>query len=209
MDLEYAGLKLSIPDDVYPPAEDSFMLADAAKSVHGKVLEIGCGSGIASLACAKANPKTRVLGVDINSEAVKCARENAKRNGIANAEFIVSDFFSNVPKPANDALGFDAILFNPPYLPTEYNEKLEGPLNEAFDGGNDGRKMLDPFLDRFDPYLKPGGTLLLVQSSLNGPKKTKTKLERLGYKVGIASRQDFFFESVFIYQAVKPSMARK
>jgi len=177
------------------------MLAKAAGTARGRVLEIGCGSGIASLACAKSDPGNRVLGIDISEAAARCASENAERNKIKNARFLVNDFFKGLD--TDDTEEFDAILFNPPYLPTEYNERLEGSLNEAFDGGKDGRKILDPFLDRFDRYLKPGGSLFLVQSSLNGPKKTERKLARMGYTQKIVEKEDFFFESVFIIKATK------
>jgi release factor glutamine methyltransferase len=203
MDFDFEGVSLSIPDDVYQPSEDSFMLAKAAREAKGKVLEVGCGSGIASLACAKTNPKSQVLGIDISPAAVKCANGNAKKNKITNARFEVADFFKDFLKNVPDKQ-FDSILFNPPYLPTEYNEKVEGPLNFAFDGGKDGRKILDPFLARFDRFLKPGGSLFLVQSTLNNPKKTEKKLNVLGYSSETVEKEDFFFESVFIIKATKP-----
>jgi release factor glutamine methyltransferase len=95
------------------------------------------------------------------------------------------------------------MIFNPPYLPTEYNERVDGPLNLAFDGGKDGRKVLGRFLKEFDAHMNPGGTLLLLQSSLNGPRKTRSALEKLGYKVRFIGRQDFFFESIWVVMAVK------
>ncbi|MBI5224117.1 methyltransferase [Candidatus Micrarchaeota archaeon] len=199
MKTTFRELTLEIPDTVYEPAEDSFMLAEAAGNLkkNGSVLEIGCGSGIAGL-CAARYANCEVLAIDISSDAVRCASNNAKLNKLKNMNFEQSDLFSNVPKKK-----FDAILFNPPYLPTEYKDKLNGPLNHAFDGGKDGRLVLDVFLDKFDPYLKKGGCLLLVQSDLNGPTKTKRKLKALGYTVEVALRQAFFFEVVYIYKATK------
>jgi release factor glutamine methyltransferase len=129
---------------------------------------------------------------------VECATENAKENKIPNVRYVVSDFFDGVSGR------FDAIIFNPPYLPTEYNERVDGKLNLAFDGGKDGRKVLDRFLSIFDEHLKPGGILLLLQSSVNGPVKTRRALERLGYKVDLLGREDFFFESIWVVRAVKP-----
>lgn len=199
MELSYAGLRLSVPETVYQPAEDSFMLAEAAKTLRGAILDMGCGCGIASLTCAKNNEDGEVVGVDINPEAVSCAKENARQNKIKNAHFIESDRFSHVPEKK-----FDALLFNPPYLPTSESERLKGPLNHAFDGGKDGRKVLDRFLDAFDSRLKPRGALLLVQSSLNGMQATLARLEGLGYEVTITAKEDFFFECVSLIRAVKP-----
>jgi release factor glutamine methyltransferase len=207
MEISIEGIRLLVPDSVYPPAEDSFMLAHAAKALRGHILEIGCGSGIASLSCAKADSKNSVLGLDMNPEAVSCASENAERNGIKNARFIQSDLFSSLSGGRFDEAEekrFDAILFNPPYLPTSEEERLKGEINRAYDGGKDGRETLDRFLSSFDPFLKPGGTLLLVQSSLNDPKKTEQKLASLGYKVEKVAQESFFFERLFLFRAIKP-----
>ncbi len=197
----HRGISLSVPDDVYPPSEDSHLLASSASYLRGSVLEMGCGTGLASLVCAKAEPENFVLGVDINPSAVKCAQQNADYNRIPNALFLVSDMFSKV-----GVQRFDAIMFNPPYLPTADDETLRGPLNHAFDGGADGRAVLDRFLGEFDQYLKPGGTLLLIQSSLNGIEKTQSRLEAMGYKVRVMDSEDFFFESVFLLKAEKPQV---
>lgn len=194
MELAYNNLWLSVPRSVYVPAEDSFMLADAVRSLRGKVLELGCGCGIASLACSNADS---VVGVDINPEAVRCAKENAAKNGISNVSFAESDLFSKVEGR------FDAILFNPPYLPTSADEHVAGPLDTALDGGEDGRAVLDRFLNEFDSHMRPGGVLLLVQSSLNDLEKTRSVLEGPDYIVSIKEEQNFFFERLYLLQASK------
>ncbi|MBU0591840.1 MAG: HemK2/MTQ2 family protein methyltransferase [Candidatus Micrarchaeota archaeon] len=204
MELAYNDLVFKIPVSVYEPAEDSFMLAKGAAELKGKILEIGCGSGIVSLSNARQNPGNHVLGVDINPDAVECAKQNAKSNNLKNCEFVKSDLFSNVGQNADTITKFDAILFNPPYLPTGENERINDELNHAFDGGEDGRKVLDRFLVEFDNYLKQGGILLLVQSSLNDLEKTKSVLGNLGYKVEIQDQQDFFFEKLYLIKGQKP-----
>lgn len=198
MEIRFGHLALSVGPEVYPPAEDSFLLAKEAEKLRGRILEIGCGSGIASLSAALADRENEVLGVDINPEAVRCARENAEANGVPNARFIESDMFSNVPEGR-----FDAILFNPPYLPTSGEERMEGRINAAFDGGRDGRAVLDRFLERFDDFLEAGGTLLLVQSSLNSILKTEKRLEALGYEVESVAEERFFFERICLIRAIK------
>ncbi len=190
MEISYKRLKLHVPDDVYPPAEDSFLLAGAACK-EGDVLEIGCGCGIVSLAWAKENT---VTGVDINPSAVKTSIDNASRNGV-DASFRESDLFSNVSGK------FDAILFNPPYLPTSKEEKLEGDINKAYDGGEDGRETLERFLSEFSDYLKAGGTLYLVQSSLNNIESTVARLRHLGFKTEEIGGHEFFFEKLVLLKA--------
>ena len=190
MEISYKRLKLHVPDDVYPPAEDSFLLAGAACR-EGDVLEVGCGCGIVSLSWAA---KNNVTGVDINPSAVKASMENASRNGVE-ASFRESDLFSNVSGK------FDAILFNPPYLPTSGEEKLEGNLNKAYDGGKDGRETLERFLSEFFDYLKEGGKLYLIQSSLNNTESTVARLRHLGFEVEEIGRHEFFFEKLVLLKA--------
>jgi len=191
---DYFGLKLCFPDSVYEPAEDSFLLAKPASGLKGRVLEIGCGSGIAALHNAKNNPKNEVIGVDINPDAVKYAKENAKQNNIKNAKFFKSDLFSAIAPNEK----FDAILFNPPYLPTSRDERINGNLNAAFDGGKSGRSILDRFLRVFDKFLKPNGILLLIHSSLNNPEKTEKILKEKGFNTEILETESFFFEKMCI-----------
>jgi len=88
MEIFYKELKLTLPEDVYPPAEDSYMLADACYSA-GEVLEIGCGSGLVSLCWAKQN---NVTAVDINPNAILCCKENARKNNLK-INFFESDLF--------------------------------------------------------------------------------------------------------------------
>lgn len=197
--MESGGLDLEIFPDVYEPAEDSFLLAKYAAKLKGRILDVGCGSGIQSLVCAKADPENTVLGVDRNPSAVKNARLNAKKNGIKNAVFMESDLFSKVQGK------FDAIVFNPPYLPTDGGEKLKGNLNLAFDGGKSGRETTDRFLSAFSGHLEAGGTLLMVESSLAGIEKTVSKLEKLGFKTKILGEEKFFFEKIVVLEAKRAS----
>jgi release factor glutamine methyltransferase len=191
MEISHGSLLLHIPDSVYRPSDDSYMLADAAEGLQGDVLEIGCGSGIVSLTAAKTAKS--VLGTDVNPDAVACARANAGRNGIGNASFVAGDMFA----PAGGRR-FDAILFNPPYLPTDESEHLHGHLNRAFDGGKDGRAVVDRFLVEFGLHLKPGGRVFLIQSSLNDLDKTRSLLEAAGYAVETVAEKPFFFERLYV-----------
>jgi ribosomal protein L11 methyltransferase len=45
------------------------------------MLDLGCGSGVLAIAAAKAMPRTRIAGVDMDPQSVKVATENARLNG--------------------------------------------------------------------------------------------------------------------------------
>ena len=61
-----------------------------------EMLDIGCGSGILAVASVLLGAKTAV-GVDIDAQSVKTARENAEINGVTDkTEFIVGDLAERV-----------------------------------------------------------------------------------------------------------------
>ncbi len=193
--MKFYGLELEVFPDVYEPAEDSFLLSKYAKGLRGRVLDIGTGCGIQALVCAKADPANRVLGVDLNPSAVRNARLNAEKNRVMNAEFLESDLFSDVRGT------FDAIIFNPPYLPTSEDEKVKGNLNLAFDGGPSGREITDRFLHEFPAFLKKDGTMLMIESSLAGIGSTEAKLRKVGFAARILDEEKFFFEKIAVIEA--------
>ncbi|MGZ7109137.1 MAG: HemK2/MTQ2 family protein methyltransferase, partial [Methanobacterium sp.] len=93
---------------------------------------------------------------------------------------------------------FDLILFNAPYLPTSEDEKIDEELNTAFDGGPEGRDIIDEFIGEVKHHLNKEGRIQLVQSSLADNEKTISKLEELGFDAEITARQKCFFEEIVV-----------
>ena len=78
--------------EVYEPREDSFLiLKEVMKYADGEVLDMGTGSGILAIEASQA--ADHVIGVDINKDAIKHAKEKAE--GIENIEFCYSNLFSH------------------------------------------------------------------------------------------------------------------
>ena len=179
-------------ENVYVPAEDSYLLAENLEVENGKsVLEIGTGSGIVAMYASKLTDK--VTATDINFDAIQLAESNFKANNIDNVELL----FGNLFEPVKDRK-FDVILFNTPYLPTEEGEVLEDNLNYAFDGGLNGRKVIDLFLNEVKNHLNDGGIVQLIQSSLSDNDETLNKLDELGFISEIAKKEHYFFEDIVL-----------
>lgn len=189
---EYKGLTIYTHSEVYEPGEDTFLFLDNLKLRRSdEVLEIGTGTGL--IAIYAAQKAKNVVATDINEHAIRCALKNTISNKIYNVELKQGHLFEPV-----EGMKFDLILFNAPYLPTDENEKLDNELNAAFDGGKDGRAVIDAFIRDVKNYLKKGGRFQLVQSSLADNQKTLSKLKKLGFKCEIIAVEKCFFEEIVV-----------
>ncbi|WP_297470061.1 HemK2/MTQ2 family protein methyltransferase [Thermococcus sp.] len=186
----YYGLQILLDENVYEPAEDTFLLAETVEVRPGeRALDVGTGTGLIALLMAK---KARyVLGVDINPNAVELARKNARLNGIKNVEFKVSDLFERVEGK------FDVITFNAPYLPG----RPEEPIDFALVGGERGREVIDRFIAEVPDYLSAEGRVYLVQSSITGIEETLKRFEDAGLSAEVVARKHVFFEDIVVVQA--------
>ncbi len=188
---------INTDENVYVPAEDSYLLADNLEINDGQsVLEIGTGSGIVAMYASRLTDSITVT--DINSDACLLAERNFKDNGIENIEIL----FGNLFEPVENRK-FDVILFNTPYLPTEEDEVIDDTINYAFDGGLNGRKVIDVFLDEVGNHLNDGGIVQMIQSSLSGNDETLERFDKLGFIAEIKEKEHFFFEDITLINAYK------
>ena len=185
--MEYdPSIDIAEDPEVYPPSDDSILLIESLDVVPGeKVLEVGCGSGVVSIHCAKNG--CYVTAVDVNPRAVELARRNSVANG-TDIRVLESDVYGNV-----DGV-FDTIVFNLPYLPVDE----EGLLAKAWSGGPDGLGPLPRLLEGAPDHLIPGGRVVVVVSSLTEPRALEEALE--GYEVRTIGEQRLFFERLSVLE---------
>ena len=186
--------------DVYEPSDDTFLLAEnLVVNETDSVLEMGTGCGILGVLAAK---KAReVVAIDLNPHAVRCARTNAKLNGVSDKmSFLAGDLF----QPMRVAEEFDLIVFNAPYLPSEKGEQ-ESWMGRAWAGGPTGRQVIDRFLTSASQYLKMNGRILLVQSTLSDVSKTLEKLENAALRAQVIAKKKVAFETIVVIEAKRDS----
>ena len=194
--VHFNDLLFDVNDDVYEPAEDSFLFAEnLGVKVGDSVLDLGTGSGI--LAVKAAQRAAHVLAVDLNPYAIRCARDNARLNHVSDRmDFLQGDLFSAFQA----GVRFDLVLFNAPYLPSEAGEE-ETWIGKAWAGGANGRLVVDKFISEVPVYLKAGGRVLMMQSTLTGVDETLEAFARQGLKAAvIASQQLPFFETLTLIE---------
>ena len=169
-------------ESIYTPAEDSYLLQRYVKRlVEGRVLDMGTGSGIQAVTAAQNFDVDRVVATDINPYAIEAAKRRAEKAGVIDKiDFVITDLFDKIEG------GFDWIIFNPPYLPSN-----GGIFDPTWDGGRTGRETIERFLKQAKKHLILNGSILLVYSSETG------KLDQYGYQWKILEEEKLFFETLY------------
>jgi release factor glutamine methyltransferase len=173
---------------VFRPRSDSWMLAAHLRAEMTRLppapnlLDVCTGSGAIAIAGAQAGAGA-VTAVDVSRRAVLTVRINARLNGVR-VRALRGDLFAPVAGER-----FDAIVSNPPYLPSEDDELPRHGPQRAWEGGTDGRLLLDRICAEAPAHLNPGGFLLLVHSSVCGLEPTVQRLEGAGLAVEVLERR--------------------
>lgn len=186
-------LEVALHPDVYEPAEDSFLLAEAilARDLAGRrALDVGTGTGIAGLAMAQRG--ARVVAVDASPHAAALAR----RNLAGRASVVRGDLASALRGP------FDLVAFNAPYLPSAPEERVEGWLDAAFHGGKGGVEVARRFVRDLPRVLAPDGEALLVASSRGDLDGLREEAASAGLAMSEVGDVKFFFERVVLFRLV-------
>jgi len=192
---EFFSLSFEVtPDVLIPRPETEFLVVralDLAKEMAGdstnpspsaspadrgggaslRIADVGTGSGIIAVCCAKHLPKAHVTAIDISEAALAVAGRNAKRHRVdERVELVHSDLFEKIPPD----LKFDLVLSNPPYVSTTEMAELSPEVREqepahALDGGAGGTAIIERLIPQAVERLKPGGRLLMEISATHSP----------------------------------------
>jgi release factor glutamine methyltransferase len=165
---EFYSLSFSVSSAVLIPRPDSEFVVveflEVARNFESpRVVDVGTGSGCLAIACAHHQPTARFIATDISEQALEVARRNAGELGVADRiEFRSGDQL----EPVAHEGPFDAIISNPPYIPTEDLERLEPGVRDyepliALDGGKGGLAAVGGLIDGSIHLLRPGGHLIL------------------------------------------------
>lgn len=151
------------------------LLLEHMPKVYGKVLDMGCGGGVLSLAAMQRGADS-VTAVDSSAIALEATRLSAEKNAVDSIATIASDVFSDVPRDIGGS--YEWVISNPPFhsgISTNYQ-----PAQRLI---TEGKR-----------YVKSGGRMLIVANRhlpyeqwLEGAFKRWEVLEqRDGFKVLIA-----------------------
>jgi release factor glutamine methyltransferase len=180
---------------VLVPRPETETLVEAALERVGPtahVADVGTGSGAIAIALASELGSGTFVATDRSAAALEVARANASAHGLAQRiEFLEGDLLAPL---AGRAGRLDAIVSNPPYIPTADLVGLQPEVRDhepraALDGGPDGLDVITRLVGGAPQLLRRGGWLLL-EIGAGQAAAVRALLERSGEYDGIATRSD-------------------
>ncbi len=129
------------------------------------IADLCTGSGCVACSIAYENPRARLVATDIDPGCVRLARDNAAALGLdARVQVVECDLGEGVDAALMGA--FDAVVSNPPYVPTAVLAGLDREVRDfephlALDGGRDGLDVFRRIAQWSLAALKPGGFLAI------------------------------------------------
>ncbi len=187
---------LKIYPTVFNPASyiSSKIFTDFIQELHLEnkvILDMGCGSGIISIVCAKHGAKC--VAVDINAECVKAAEENILSNKVSESvKVFQSDLYSKIETSQR----FDYIFFNPPYWEGEPANDFE----RAFKGGVK-LEVIKSFAGNSKQYLNPNGKIYLILSDQVDIRLVEKYFDESGFEFNLVKTIKKFAETFYIYES--------
>ncbi len=185
-----------VDSGVYPPSEDTYLLLDAIKlKGSDSFLEVGCGTGIISVAAARR--VKQAIAVDISLDAVRNTLKNLERDSLAHhCEVLQSDLLTALSSRAK----FSVIAFNPPYLQRDEDTTQ---LDHALVGGETGTELTERFLIQACEHLESKGSIYIVVSTLGSIDKITGMMKEIGLFVEKLASRSLFFESIQILRGTR------
>ncbi len=169
-EMPFRHLVLKVERGVFIPRPETEVLVDAALGVLSAlegplVADVCTGSGAVAVSIAYEHPTARVIATDVSEQAAQAARRNAVYAGVEDRVQVLQG--SILEPVSHEFLGaFDAIVSNPPYIPSAAVRELPEEVLAyepmvALDGGADGLDVARVIATEAVDWLKPGGLLAL------------------------------------------------
>ena len=166
---DFYGLSFEVSPDCLIPRPDTEILVEKAIqhiSPNARVADLCTGSGCIAVSVLKNRPDVTVTALELYPDTLTLAARNAERNGVLNRfSSLQADLLSDgIEKMAQNS-PYDAILSNPPYIPTATVKGLSPEVGHepiaALDGGDDGLVFYRAILEHYASMVRPGGVMIL------------------------------------------------
>ena len=171
----FFGLDFEVNENCLSPRPDTELLVEKAIEIlpqNAVFLELCTGSGCIPISICNSRKDVKGVATELYPDTMATAERNAVRNRVEDRiNFVLADvfdkkFFSEGEgKKLVPSEGFDAVVSNPPYIPTDDVFSLSREVRHepfaALDGGADGLDFYREIIAEYKKYLKPCGVMIL------------------------------------------------
>lgn len=192
----FCGLKLKVTPSVLiprPETEELVRWAIDDSPAPQSILDVCTGSGCIAIALAKAFPGAKTTAIDISSDALAVARENAQTAAVA-IDFLQADILSaSSSLPAGT---YDMVISNPPYICNREAARMDRnvlehePHTALFVPDDDPLLFYRAIACKAQNILSPGGRLFF-EINRQYARELTAMLSSMGY-ADVSVRQDQF-----------------
>ena len=166
---DFCGCTFRVTPDCLIPRPDTEILVEAAIKAlprGARVADLCTGSGCIAVATLYHRPDVAADALELYPQTLALAVENANRNGVTDRfNPIEADLLGDGSAKLSPRAPYDAILSNPPYIPTADIAALSPEVHKepiaALDGGEDGLVFYRAILRDYAQLVKLGGLILL------------------------------------------------
>lgn len=171
---DFYGLTFEVNENCLCPRADTEIAVETAIELlprNGLFLELCTGSGCIPVAVCKHRSDIKGIATDLFPDTLALAERNAASNGVkGQVGFELADVFDldfwerGKGKDIVPDRGFDALISNPPYIPTADIGGLSTEVKHepvaALDGGEDGLDFYRFIVKEYGKYLADGGIMI-------------------------------------------------
>ena len=186
--VDFWGLELKCDPRALIPRPETELLVEEVLSSRiweqqpATVVDVGTGTGCIVLTLARQRPDAHFKAVDISSDALDLARENARLNGLEN-EIL---WLENSLLEGFAAKSADAVVANLPYIATDDWKALSSSVRDfepqsALESGPVGMELIKQLASQARYVLVSGG-MLFLEFGYDQGKSVHSCLEQLGYQ---------------------------
>lgn len=171
---DFYGLKFKVDSRVLIPRPETEELVEwvleSLPNKHQRILDIGTGSGCIPITLKKKLPAAEVYGLDVSTDALELAQENAVLNQVT-VDWIEADILQEKSWPG---LGtFDRIISNPPYIPFQEEALMPAQVTQyephlaLFVANDDPLLFYRKIVELSQRHLNTGGFLFFECNEYN------------------------------------------
>ncbi len=160
---DFLTLTLQVGEGVLIPRQDTEVLCETVAcrlSPDARILDLCAGSGCVGLGIASLCPQVTVTAVERSEEALYYLRQNIARYPRFRVEAVEGNVLTDFCRFSGE---YDAVVANPPYIPTAELDGLQREVQHeprmALDGDADGLRFYAVIANDWGRLLRPGGIL--------------------------------------------------